>query len=335
MKYVGIQTLIRRNNFKSMLLLVCFPLYLLAMVYGFIYLINYAGSATSFNGREWVHMVNMAQVNSTFLDWLPWVVGFVAVWFAIAYSFNVSIIQHATGARPLSRSENPRIYNIVENLCMTCGMDMPKINIVDDPQLNAFASGINAKTYTVTLTTGIINRLNDEELAGVIGHELTHIRNHDTKLLITSIVFVGIVSALMTIVARTLYYNMWFGAPRSRDDDDDNNSSLSFMAVMLIALVCIAIAYVFTLLTRFAISRKREYMADAGGAELCGDPLALASALRKISTDPGLDNVKRPDVAQLFIMQPDEMKSGLVSFVDSLFSTHPSTEKRIKLLEQY
>ena len=95
------------------------------------------------------------------------------------------------------------------------------------------------------------------------------------------------------------------------------------------------IAYIFTLLTRFAISRKREYMADAGGAELCGNPLALASALRKISANPGLDNVKRPDVAQLFICQPDEMQHGLLNFMDSLFSTHPPTEKRIAILQQF
>ena len=107
------------------------------------------------------------------------------------------------------------------------------------------------------------------------------------------------------------------------------------MVILLIGVVCCAVAYIFTLLTRFAISRKREYMADAGGAELCGNPLALASALRKISHNPGLDNVKRADVAQLFIIQPDEMKQGLMSFMDSLFSTHPDTEKRIAILEQF
>ena len=104
---------------------------------------------------------------------------------------------------------------------------------------------------------------------------------------------------------------------------------------MLIGLVLCAIAYLFTLLTRFAISRKREYMADAGGAELCGNPLALASALRKIEHDPGLDDVSRPDVAQLFIIQPDEMKQGIMGFMNSLFSTHPDTAKRIAILEQF
>ena len=104
---------------------------------------------------------------------------------------------------------------------------------------------------------------------------------------------------------------------------------------MLIGVVCSAIAYFFTIVTRFAISRRREYMADAGGAELCGNPLALASALRKISNNPGLDNVNREDVAQLFIMHPDEMESGIMGFMNSLFSTHPDPEKRIQLLEQF
>ena len=227
------------------------------------------------------------------------------------------------------------MYNIVENLCISCNMPMPKVCVVDDPQLNAFASGINDKTYTVTLTQGIIDLLNNDELAGVIGHELTHIRNRDTRLLITSIVFVGIVSTVMSIVLQMMYNHFWFGSSSRDDDDNGGGSSLGVVALLAVGLLCCFIAYIFTLLTRFAISRKREYMADAGGAELCGNPLALASALRKISANPGLDNVKRPDVAQLFICQPDEMEHGLLGFMDSLFSTHPSTEKRIAILEQF
>ena len=132
-----------------------------------------------------------------FLYTIPWVVGIVGIWFMISYFTNASMVRNATGAKPLERRENPRIYNIVENLTMTCGMPMPKINIIDDPQLNAFASGIDEKSYTVTVTTGICNRLNDDELAGVIGHELTHIRNRDTRLLIISIIFVGIMSVFV------------------------------------------------------------------------------------------------------------------------------------------
>ena len=281
-----------------------------------------------------VYRLDVNTVNQIFITTVPWIIVGVSVWFTVAYFSNVSMIQQATGARPVSRKENPRLYNIVENLCMTCNMDMPKINVVDDPQLNAFASGINPKSYTVTVTTGLMNLLDDDELAGVLGHELTHIRNHDTKLLVTSIVFVGIVSTVMSLAVQMMYQSLWHSGGRRRSNNKEGGG-LSIVLILLIGVVCCAIAYIFTLLTRFAISRKREYMADAGGAELCGNPLALASALRKISGNPGLDNVKRADVAQLFIIQPDEMKQGLLSFMNSLFSTHPDTEKRIAILEQF
>jgi heat shock protein HtpX len=338
MKYVGMHSQIQRNNFYSGLLLISFPLIILAVVWCFLAVFNYL-SHGDFNAEgEFMGYFDVQATNDTFLQALPWVVGIVGIWFTIAYFANASMVKAAVGSRPLSRMENPRVYNIVENLCMTCGMDMPKINIVDDPQLNAFASGINKQSYTVTVTTGLLEVLNDDELAGVIGHELTHIRNKDTRLLITSIVFVGIISTIMTVIVRMLFNSMIYGGEnrsRSRNRDDNKNGAAGIVIVLLVAVVCCAIAYLFTVLTRFAISRKREYMADAGGAELCGNPLALASALRKISKNPGLDNVNREDVAQLFIMHPDEMKTGIMGFVNSLFSTHPDPEKRIAILEQF
>ena len=334
MRYVGMQTQIRRNNTLSILLLLMFPTIILGMVWVFLAALNYFGNGYPDEYGEMVYQLDISTVNYYFVTAIPWVVAGVLIWFIIAYLGNVAMVQQATGARPVTRKENPRLYNIVENLCMTCNMDMPKINVVDDPQLNAFASGINAKSYTVTVTTGLMELLDDDELAGVLGHELTHIRNHDTKLLITSIIFVGIISTIMSVVVRMMYETLWYGGGRRRSNSKEGGG-LSLLVILLIGVVCCAVAYIFTLLTRFAISRKREYMADAGGAELCGNPLALASALRKISHNPGLDNVKRADVAQLFIIQPDEMKQGLMSFMDSLFSTHPDTEKRIAILEQF
>lgn len=332
MKYVGLQTQIDRNNRLSILLLLAFPCIILAMVWIFLFLVNTFSGGYYDQYGNFIQEADIEQVNYFFLNALPWVVGGVGVWFAIAYFSNTSMVRRATGARPLERRENPRVYNIVENLCMTCGMDMPKINVVDDPQLNAFASGIDKNSYTVTVTTGLTELLDDRELAGVIGHELTHIRNRDTRLLITSIVFVGIVSTIMSMVVRMLFNTMMYGGNSSRRD---NKNGGSIIVVMLIGAVCCAIAYFFTLLTRFAISRRREYMADAGGAELCGDPLALASALRKISGDPGLQNTKREDVAQLFIIHPQNFASGIEGFFSSMFSTHPDTEKRIRILEQF
>lgn len=329
MQYVGLHTQIMRNNAKSVLLLLAFPCIILLMVWVFLVIISYLGSGSNDYAYA-VRSVDWNGVTYSFLTALPWVLGIVAVWFLIAYFANSAMVQSAVHSRPLERRENPRVYNIVENLCMGCGMQMPAVYVVDDPQLNAFASGINDQSYAVTLTTGIINRLNDDELAGVIGHELTHIRNRDTRLLITSIVFVGIVATVMEIVIRLMFNSVWFSGRRNSKD-----SGVGIVVMLLVGVVCCIVAYLFTILTRFAISRKREYMADAGGAELCGNPLALASALRKISGNPGLDNVRRSDVAQLFIMRPDGTESGIMGFMNSLFSTHPDPEKRIAILEQF
>lgn len=339
MRYVGIQTQIQRNNLYSIVLLLMFPAILLGMIWVFLALINYFGNYYYDDYGNMVNVFDAEVVNDYFVQTVPWVVGGVAVWFLIAYCFNASMVRQATGARPLERRENPRVYNIVENLCIAGGMDMPKVCVVDDPQLNAFASGIDRKSYTVTVTTGLLQVLNDEELAGVIGHELTHIRNHDTRLLITSIVFVGIISAIMGLVMRMIENIFWFGGGNrhvsSSDNDDNRSKGVSVIVVLLVGLLCSAIAYVFVLLTRFAISRKREFMADAGGAELCQNPLALASALRKISNNPGLGQVGREDVAQLFIVHPRFHSHDVMSMINGLFATHPSTKERIRLLEQF
>ncbi len=337
MKYVGIQTQIQRNNLYTVLLLLLFPAILLGMVWVFLALISYFGTYYYDEYGQVVNVFDAAVVNEYFLHAAPWVIGGVAVWFLIAYCCNSAMVKHATGARPLDRRTNPRVYNIVENLCIAGGMEMPKVCVVDDPQLNAFASGIDRKSYTVTVTTGLLQVLNDEELAGVIGHELTHIRNRDTRLLITSIVFVGIVSAVMGMVMHIIQNIFWFGGGNRRvgGDSENKNSGVAVIVVLLVGLLCSAIAYVFVLLTRFAISRKREFMADAGGAELCQNPLALASALRKISNNPGLGRVEREDVAQLFIIHPRRHAQSMMDKINGLFATHPSTEERIRLLEQF
>ena len=343
MRYVGIQSQISSNNKKSMLLLIAFPIILLGMTWVFLAIITYLGADyyeqadgnyyMNQMGVNYEPQLNIDTVNWTFMKIAPFIIGGVVIWFCIAYFSNTKMIQRATGAQPLMRRENPRVYNIVENLCMACGMEMPKVNVIDDPQLNAFASGIDKNSYTVTVTTGLLDRLNDEELAGVIGHELTHIRNRDTRLLITSIIFVGIISTILSLVVRMIYNRMLFGGYSNNRNEKSNG--LSGMAIMLIGAVCAGIAYLFIMLTRFAISRKREFMADAGGAELCGNPQALASALRKISNNPGLGDVEREDIAQMYIIHPKQVSQGLMEFISGLFATHPSTEERIRILEQF
>lgn len=329
MEYVGIYTQQASNNRKSALLLILFPSILLFLVYVFLV----AMGVMSQDGYSESSGLDLSWANDQFIKALPWVVGGVSVWFVIAYYCNASMIRMSTGAHEVTRKENPRLYNIVENLTMTCGMPMPKINIMHTNELNAFASGIDTKSYTVTVTTGLMNMLNDDELAGVIGHELTHIRNKDTRLLIISIIFVGIMSTVMSIILRMLWSNLLFGGSSSRRDKKDNNGAA--IIAMIVAAVLAALGYMFTMMTRFAISRKREYMADAGGAELCGDPLALASALRKISGMPAAAPNGREDIAQLYIVHPQALTGGVTQWFSNMFSTHPSTESRIKYLEQF
>lgn len=310
MEYVGIQTQQSRNNARSVMLLILFPVIVLALTMVFMMIMSWLVIEDFPDYTIW-------DISSAlFLSALPWVLGVVLLWFAIAYLFNARIINRAAHSRPLERKDNKRIYNIVENLCMSQGMPMPKINIIDDASLNAFASGINQKTYTVTLTAGIIDTLDDKELEGVIAHELTHIRNRDVKVLIVSIVFVGIFTLVMWGAIRAI--------PRVRG----KNSGPA--VVMLFAVAALAwIGSLCSSLTKFAISRKREFMADAGAVEMTREPLALASALRKISGNCEVESVKRADVAQLFIENSGKSRRK------NLFSTHPPIEKRIELLEQF
>jgi heat shock protein HtpX len=223
------------------------------------------------------------------------------------------------------------VYNLVENLCMSKGMTMPKVNIIEDDSLNAFASGINNSTYTVSLSRGIIRKLDDDELQGVIAHELSHIRNRDVRVLSVSSVFVGIFAMLTQLAFRAL--RAMLHAPRqSRSNNGKNQGGV--IVVILIALAVAIVGYFFASLMRFAISRKREYLADAAGAEMTQNPQALASALRKISRDPDIEAVTRDDVAQLFIEHPRK-KKPVFAGISGLFATHPPIEKRIALLEQF
>jgi len=324
-----------------MLLLAAFPCIILVLVYAFCACMNYSQGDKYYDPYSYSYSygtpgIDWDVANEMFITVIPWVVGIVGVWFCIAYFCNTSMIRKATGAHEVTRMENPRVYNIVENLTMACGMPMPKINVMDTPELNAFASGIDQGSYTVTVTTGICDRLTDAELAGVIGHELTHIRNRDTRLLIISIIFVGIMSTAMNLILRFVWNNIVYGGGgRSRRSSNGKNGGASILVALVVAGVLATVGYFFTLMTRFAISRKREYMADAGGAELCGDPLALASALRKISHRPAAAPEGREDIAQLFIIHPQSLTGGITKFLSEAFSTHPSTESRIRYLEQF
>lgn len=298
MAYIGLQAQIRRNNTRSTIILMCFPLLILVGVYAFFFFTI---------GKE-----NIEQVNRMFIRTIPFVAGGVVIWFLIAYFANSSMIRMATQAHTLERRDNMRVYNLTENLCMTVGMKMPKLYVIDSPALNAFASGIDDKSYAVTLTTGIIEHLDDPELEAVIAHELTHIRNRDVRLLIISIIFVGILSFLVQILFRSVLYG-----GRRRDNKDNR--------LVLVALAIAAVAYLLSILFKFALSRKREYLADAGAVEMTRNTKAMASALRKISGNSEVEEIKSDDVKQMFIHH---------NSISGLFSTHPPIEKRIAVLEQ-
>lgn len=325
MQYVGIKTQQSRNNLRSGILLFLFPCLVAVLTYLFCFLLVVL--TYNNNNAAYEEVNKWALTNQMFIEIIPYIIGGVLIWFIIAYFANASIIKAATGAHPLERKENKRVYNLVENLCMSQGMKMPQINIIEDESLNAYASGINEKSYAITLSRGIIDKLDDEELKGVIAHELMHIRNRDVRLLIISIVFVGIFSMLAQIALRSVYYSSWM-----RNRNDKNNGAI---LVLLLAMIVAAIGYFFATLMKFAISRKREYMADAGAAEMTKNPLALASALRKISADPDIEAVKREDVAQLFIEHPGKQAKSALSGLSGLFSTHPPIKKRIAILEQF
>ena len=306
MKYRGIQQQIALNNTKSILYLLAFPLLLLAGTYIVLWFIT---------------LKDIEQTNAQFISVAPLVVVGVAIWFVISYFFNTQMIQAATHSQPLQRRDNMRVYNLTENLCMSVGMTMPKLYIIETDALNAFASGINQQTYAVTLTRGIINRLTDEELEGVIAHELTHIRNRDVRLLIVTIVFVGIFAAIADIAFRSVI-NSSFSSSRRKDDKGGG------ALIMVVVIIVAAIVYFLSVLFKLALSRSREYMADAGAVEMTHNSLALASALRKISGHSTLEEVQNDEVKELFI---DYKAEGFFA----LFATHPPIEKRIKVLEQY
>lgn len=313
MKYVGLQQQIAVNNTKSFLLLLSFPVLLLVASWVVIFFslnTEYLSSLTEQTNK-------LTFTNEKFLFILPYILIGTGIWFLIAWLSHSTMIRSATKSTSLSRKENKRVYNLVENLCISQGMQMPKINIIESGALNAFASGIDNRSYAVTLTRGIIDTLDDDELEGVIAHELAHIRNKDVRLLIISIIFVGIFSFVLNIALRSTLY----GGNRKKDGG----------RLIIVILIVAAVAYLLSMLFKYAISRKREYMADAAGATMSRKPWALASALRKISGNYHVKSVKNKDVVPLFIHH----KSLKSSAISRIFATHPSIEKRIQLLEQF
>ena len=319
MQYVGLQSQIWKNNVNSFILLLLFPTLLLTLLWGFFYITNYLGNEDNVS-------IDIGFINSQFITAVPFIFISVSIWFLIAWLSHSSIIKKATSSQSLERKDNMRVYNLVENLCIAKGIKTPIINVIEDDSLNAFASGITEKTFSISLSRGIINKLDDKELEAVIAHELTHIINRDVRLLIISIVFVGIFAFITKIAFQSLRHIRLGGKSKK---------SGGIIVIILVIVLLGVIGYVFSLLFRFTLSRKREFLADAGAVEMTKNPTALVNALNKISKDPWIEAVQREDVAQMFIEHPTKKKKqSITTFFNTLFATHPTIEKRIEFLQQ-
>ena len=313
MPALGLQTYIWNNNIRSALLLIGFPILLLGMVFCLTL------------GMIWAGMLPPGEYNdggvteALSLMWqaAPLAITVAVVWFVIAYFFNQAIIDFATGSRPLTREAEPRAYNLLENLCISRGLTMPTLRVIETDEMNAFATGLHEGKFSITVTRGILGAMDDAELEAVLGHELTHIINRDVRTMVIASIFAGIITLMCQIIYRSI---MWggFGGLRGRR----GNVGI----FILVALVVGAIGYVLAIVIRMAISRTREYVADAGSVQLTKNPDAMISALRKISGHAHLD--APASMRAMFLEDDDEGVMGL-------FATHPPVEKRVQALMSY
>tara|TARA_Y100000310_G_C20656298_1_gene802156 strand:+ start:1288 stop:1995 length:708 start_codon:yes stop_codon:yes gene_type:complete len=227
-------------------------------------------------------------------------------------------------AKPIEKKDNPELYRLVENLAITAGLPLPKIYIINESQPNAFATGRNPKNAVVAVTRGLLERLDRTELEGVIAHELAHIGNKDILLQTIIVVLVGVVVMLTDMFFRV---GLW-GGFSSRKNDKGGNIGL---ILMIVAFALAILAPIFASLIKLAISRKREYLADASGALLTRYPQGLANALEKISRDPNPLKTANNSSAHLYIASPFKGKRSKSWFV-KLFMTHPPVSERIRIL---
>ena len=315
----GLQTHIWNNNWKTVLLMAGFPVLLLLLTYALFLLFAGFSGETAAGGGALGPFVWAADALAQ--AW-PFAIAGAILWFGIAYAFYQGIIDAATGAKRVERREEPKLYNLLENLCISRGITMPALRIMETDALNAFATGLHKGNYSITVTRGLMNTLSDEELEAVLAHELTHIRNADVRLLVIAVIFVGIFSFVGEMTFRSLRFS-GRGSSRRSSGRDSGGAAIA----ILVALLIIAIAYALAIVIRFALSRRREYLADAGAVELTKNPDAMISALQKISGNALVSNAPS-EVREMFIENPH-------SDFASIFATHPPIEKRIEALMKF
>lgn len=260
----------------------------------------------------WVVSVYFGNTSITY-----WVIGGAFIYALIQYFAASKLAVMSTGAQEIQKRDNPRLYRIVENLSITTGMPMPKVYVIDDPAPNAFATGRDPKHAIVAATTGIMEIMSDRELEAVMAHEMAHVQNYDIRV---SMIAFGLVSAI-GLLSDMVMHMFFFGG-----NSDNRNVNPVFM---VIGIVLIILAPIMAMLIQFAISRQREYLADASGAMTTRDPEGLASALEQLEKHGRPMQRQSTSTAHLFFSNP--LKSGAVA---SLFSTHPPLQDRVKRLRE-
>jgi heat shock protein HtpX len=245
-----------------------------------------------------------------------------ALWIVIAYFFHQSMIDAMTGGREVTRREEPRLYNILENLCISRGIPTPKLKVMESDALNAFATGMNPRQYSITVTSGLLRLLDDAEIESVLGHELTHIRNGDVRMMVVAVIIAGVVSFFAE-----LFFRLWFygGFRGSRSSGERRGGGAGF--AILIAVALVVLAYLLSFIIRLALSRSREFLADAGSVELTKNPDAMISALRKIEGRGELPGA----TSAVMEMCIDNPRQGF----GELFDTHPTVDSRVAALVKF
>lgn len=316
---VGLKSHIWNNNLRSVILLALYPLLLMVMVWAVCFVIGLSENQPhrySSSGHDEAKAVAFA--NDILIEYWPMVLTVVLIWFSISWFFHTSMIRKLSHSHPVSRNEEPELYNLLENLCISRGMKMPRLEIIETHARNAFASGIDDRSYSITVTRGLMNSLTRDEMEGVLGHELTHIINRDVRLLIITVIFTGMFGFAAQLVWSSIRYRVFYTHGRR-----DNGGGI-VVVVFMIAII-LWLGYLATLLMRFALSRHREFMADAGAIELTRNPEAMMRALMRIA---GRDRIPQTtdDIAMMCI-------ENHVPFL-GLFATHPPIEARIKAISE-
>ncbi|HZV84534.1 MAG TPA: M48 family metallopeptidase [Brevundimonas sp.] len=314
MAAVGLQTHIWANNTRSVLLLVSFPILMVAILYG-VQLVLMGMGYLPGTGRGLGD--DMALAASWLGGTVPLAFGVAAIWFAISYFGSQTMVDLMTGARKVERRSEPDLYNLLENLAISRGLRTPALRVIESDSLNAFATGLHEGQYSITVTRGLVNALTRDELEAVLGHELTHVINKDVRTMVIASIFAGIISVIAELVFRGLMY--------SRGGKRDNKNAAP---LVLIGMAFAVVGFVLAIVIRMMLSRTREFVADAGAVELTKNPDAMISALRKVE---GRSSLKGPDeLQQLFL---DNQPNGVG--LEGLFASHPPIEKRIAALVKF